>query len=84
MKQLVKQQRKTFIKEVNLKQELVINFGSWSLEALLHNLGHCWNFNFCQNQEKQTCCKPKEGGCLQAIWNNNHQVEKISSIINTN
>jgi hypothetical protein len=40
MKQLVKQQRKTFIKEVTLKQELVINFGSWSLEALLHNLGH--------------------------------------------
>jgi hypothetical protein len=27
MKQLVKQERKTFIKEVHLEQELVINFG---------------------------------------------------------
>jgi hypothetical protein len=27
MKQLVKQERKTFVKEINLKQELVINFG---------------------------------------------------------
>jgi hypothetical protein len=40
MKQLVQQERKTFIKELNLKQELVINFGGWSLETLLHKLGY--------------------------------------------
>jgi hypothetical protein len=63
---IVKQERKTFIKEINLKQELVINFGGWSLEALLHNLGHVEILTFVKiKKNKHVTNLKKVDGCKQ-------------------